>query len=120
MVDENASVACYRYMSFLLPCKFFVLLQKDILLCKEYTKAMMKNVISNKQGQDKSMFLIYEARTLKTISIINLIEDKIIRKEICYNAYVKLMSRLFSGMQQRIKRISLFVLHIYKTERVIL
>ena len=53
-------VACYWYMSFLLPCKFFVLLQKDILLCKEYTKAMMKNVISNKQGQDKSMFLIYE------------------------------------------------------------
>ena len=81
---------------------------------------MMKNVISNKKGQDKSMFLIYESRTLKTISIITLIEYKIIRKEICYNAYVKFMSRLFSGMQQRIKRISLFVLRIYKTERVIL
>ena len=110
MVDENACVACYRYMSFLLPCKFFVLLQKDILLCKEYTKAVMKNIISNKQGQDKSMLLIYEARTLKPISIIYLIEDKIMKKEICYNAYMTLMSRPFSSMKQRIKRMSLFVL----------
>ena len=59
MAEENACDACYWYMSFLLPCKFFVLLQKDILLFKEYTKAVIKNIISNKQGQDKSMLCSY-------------------------------------------------------------
>ena len=60
------------------------------------------------------------ARALKPISIIYLIEDNIMKKEICYNAYMTLMSRPFSSMKQRIKRMSLFVLLMQKTKRVIL
>ena len=87
-------------MSNLLPCKSFVLLQKDILPGKEFTKAVTNNKISNKEGQEKFVFFdICVTRTLKTISIINLIENKIIEKEICYNAYMTVMSRPFSGMQ---------------------
>ena len=46
----------------------------------------------------KNLFFWYMKRRT-TISIINLIENKIIEKEICYNAYVTVMSRPFSGMQ---------------------